>query len=49
MLALLVFTAWQAIQVRISLNDVSIRMTKMVDELAQGDVDQARDQRRPRR
>lgn len=40
-LVLLVFTAWQAIQVRIALNDVSIRMTKMVDELAQGDVDEA--------
>lgn len=41
MLVLAVFTAWEAIQVRIALNDVSLRMTKMVDQLAQGDVDQA--------
>lgn len=41
MLFLVLFTAWQAIQVRIALNDVAIRMTKMVDALAQGDVDEA--------
>ena len=41
MLALLLFTVWQAIQVRMALNDVAIRMTTMVDQLAQGGVEQA--------
>lgn len=42
-LFLLVFTAWQAIRVRVALNDVAIRMSQMVDQLARGEVDAAED------
>lgn len=38
---LLLFTVWQALTVRVALNDVAIRMTSMVDDLSQGRAKQA--------
>jgi hypothetical protein len=40
-LVLFAFTAWQAIAARVALNDVAIRMTQMVDQLAGGDLEGA--------
>jgi hypothetical protein len=40
---LFAFTAWQAIKARVALNDVAIRTTQMVDQLAAGDLSGAQE------